>query len=109
MVQSAQLMQVSSLPSHTLFLILSVFPSVSLSVSVSLSLSLSLDCFQYSEDDIPEARFSYDISPMSVSVVKKGKQWYEFLTSICALIGGTFTMVGLISGFLSTIFKSKKI
>ena len=69
----------------------------------------SAQVMQYSEDDIPEARFSYDISPMSVSVVKKGKQWYEFITSICALIGGTFTMVGLISGFLSTIFKSKKI
>jgi hypothetical protein len=68
-----------------------------------------MPCLQYSEDDIPEARFAYDLSPMSVNVVKKGKQWYEFLTSICALIGGTFTMVGLISGFLNAIFKSKKI
>ena len=56
-----------------------------------------------------EARFSYDLSPMSVSITKKGKHWYEFVTSICALIGGTFTVVGLLSGFLSVIFKPKKI
>jgi hypothetical protein len=69
----------------------------------------SAQIMQYDESEIPEARFAYDISPMAVMIVKKGKQWYEFLTSICALIGGTFTMVGLMSGFLSSIFKPKKI
>jgi hypothetical protein len=46
---------------------------------------------------------------MSVVISRKGKQWYEFVTSICALIGGTFTVVGLISGLLNAVFKSKKI
>jgi hypothetical protein len=46
---------------------------------------------------------------MSVTITTLGKQWYEFVTSVCALIGGTFTIVGLLSGFLGTIFKSKKI
>jgi hypothetical protein len=46
---------------------------------------------------------------MSVTISKKGKHWYEFVTSICALIGGTFTMLGLLSGFLGVIFKAKKI
>ncbi len=58
---------------------------------------------------MPEARFSYDLSPMSVVISRKGKQWYEFVTSICALIGGTFTVLGLLSGFLNVIFKPKKI
>ena len=69
----------------------------------------SSQVMHYQDDEIPEARFSYDISPMSVAIQKKGKHWYEFITSICALIGGTFTVVGLVSGFLGTIFKSKKI
>lgn len=69
----------------------------------------SSQIMQYSEDEIPEARFSYDLSPMSVKVERKGKHWYEFITSISALIGGTFTVVGLLSGFLNMIFKSKKI
>ena len=66
-------------------------------------------CGQYDDTEIPEARFSYDLSPMAVMIVTKGKKWYEFITSICALIGGTFTVLGLLSGFLSTIFKAKKI
>ena len=65
--------------------------------------------FQYSEEDIPEARFSYDLSPMAVMIKKKGKHWYEFITTMCALIGGTFTVLGLLSSFLNSIFKSKRI
>ena len=63
----------------------------------------------YNEDDVPEARFSYDISPMSVLITRKGKRWYEFITSICAIIGGTFTVFSLVSGFLNVIFKTKRI
>lgn len=59
--------------------------------------------------EVPDARFSYDLSPMSVVINRKGKHWYEFVTSMCALIGGTFTVVGLLSGALNVIFKSKKL
>ena len=58
---------------------------------------------------MPQARFAYDLSPMSVHIKNKGKRWYEFITSICAIIGGTFTVLGLVSGFLSVLLKSKKI
>ena len=64
---------------------------------------------QYEDDDIPEARFTYDLSPMSVTISKKGKAWYEFITSMCALIGGTFTVAGLLTSFFTTIFKAKRI
>jgi len=63
----------------------------------------------YNEDDVPEARFSYDLSPMSVLITRKGKPMYEFVTSICAIIGGTFTVFSLLSGALSLVFKSKRI
>ena len=63
---------------------------------------------QYGPDDVPEARFSYDISPMAVVIKKTGKPWYSFVTSVCALIGGTFTVVGLLSGFLNVVFKAGK-
>lgn len=69
----------------------------------------SSQTMKYEDDEIPEARFTYDISPMAVQVSRKGKQWYEFVTSMCALIGGTFTVVGLLSGFLNIIFKAKKL
>lgn len=61
----------------------------------------------YDETDVPEARFSYDISPMSVVVEKDGRKWYDYMTSVCAIIGGTFTTLGLIDGLFNMVFKAK--
>jgi hypothetical protein len=63
----------------------------------------------YDEVNVPEARFSYDLSPMSVIVEKEGRKWYDYLTSLCAIIGGTFTTLGLIDGVLYKVFKPKKL
>ena len=63
----------------------------------------------YEENDVPEARFTYDLSPMSVTVARQPKRWYAFVTSICALIGGTFTVVGLLNGMLHVLFKAKRV
>jgi len=63
----------------------------------------------YDEANVPEARFSYDLSPMSVVVEKEGRKWYDYLTSLCAIIGGTFTTLGLIDATLYKIFKPKKL
>lgn len=62
----------------------------------------------YDEVNVPEARFSYDMSPMSVVVQKEGRKWYDYLTSLCAIIGGTFTTLGLIDATLYKVFKPKK-
>ncbi len=75
---------------------------------ISYQMVESSQIMKYDAEDIPEARFTYDLSPMAVVVSKKGKKWYEFVTSMCALIGGTFTVVGLISSFLSVILKAGK-
>jgi len=64
---------------------------------------------QYDEKDVPEARFSYDLSPMSVVVQKEGRKWYDYLTSLCAIVGGTFTTLGLIDATLYKVFKPKKL
>jgi thiol-disulfide isomerase/thioredoxin len=63
----------------------------------------------YDEVNVPEARFSYDLSPMSVVVEKQGRKWYDYLTSVCAIIGGTFTTLGLIDATLYRILKPKKL
>lgn len=69
----------------------------------------SSQLMSYSEEDVPEARFSYDLSPMSVVITRKGKRFYEFLTSVCAIIGGTFTVVSLFNSFLGILFKKKTV
>jgi hypothetical protein len=63
----------------------------------------------YDVVNVPEARFSYDLSPMSVVVQKEGRKWYDYLTSLCAIIGGTFTTLGLIDATLYKVFKPKKL
>jgi Endoplasmic reticulum vesicle transporter len=63
----------------------------------------------YDTVNVPEARFSYDLSPMAVVVEKKGRKWYDYLTSLCAIIGGTFTTLGLIDATLYKILKPKKL
>jgi hypothetical protein len=63
----------------------------------------------YDEVNVPEARFSYDMSPMSVVVQKEGRKWYDYVTSLCAIIGGTFTTLGLIDATLYKVFKPKKL
>jgi len=69
----------------------------------------SSQVMKYSVEEIPEARFSYDVSPMAVLINKSGLKWYEFVTSVCALVGGTFVVVGLINNFLNAILKQNKI
>lgn len=63
----------------------------------------------YDVNNVPEARFSYDLSPMSVVVEKEGRKWYDYLTSLCAIIGGTFTTLGLIDAVLYKVLKPKKL
>jgi len=58
---------------------------------------------------IPQARFSYDLSPVEVVVRKSDRRWYDFVTSIFAIIGGAFTVMSMTSGmlnFANTQFKS---
>lgn len=93
----------------------------------------------YETEDIPEAKFNYDISPMSVVISSKRRAWcvrlcwgyschrmidltmcvagltdwpipfsphpdrYEFVTSLMAIIGGTFTVLGLVDGLLHKV------
>jgi len=61
----------------------------------------------YEDTEIPKATFTFDLSPMSVIVGKKERKLYEYLTSLSAIIGGTFTFLGLIDATLYRVFKTK--
>lgn len=47
----------------------------------------------YDEEEVPEARFAYNISPMSVLVRTEKRPWYDFVTKVLAIVGGTFSVV----------------
>lgn len=63
---------------------------------------------KYDETVVPEARFVFDFSPLSVTIKKENVRLYQFLTSILALIGGTFTVLQVLDGVLGTVAKKMK-
>ena len=56
----------------------------------------------YRNDIIPEAKFIFDLSPISVSYRSTSRQWYDYATSIMAIIGGVFTVVGMLESTVNT-------
>ena len=62
----------------------------------------------YNVQEIPEIKFLWDMSPMSVSLIMEGRRWYEYMTNLLAIIGGTYTTLGLINATLLRIFKLKR-
>eukprot|EP00534_Pseudo-nitzschia_fraudulenta_P002108 CAMPEP_0201125944 /NCGR_PEP_ID=MMETSP0850-20130426/23873_1 /ASSEMBLY_ACC=CAM_ASM_000622 /TAXON_ID=183588 /ORGANISM="Pseudo-nitzschia fraudulenta, Strain WWA7" /LENGTH=544 /DNA_ID=CAMNT_0047394163 /DNA_START=139 /DNA_END=1773 /DNA_ORIENTATION=- len=63
----------------------------------------------YTDDMVPEAKFVYDLSPISVTYRSSSRRWYEYVTSLFAIIGGVFTMVGMIeSSIHATVSKAKR-
>lgn len=63
---------------------------------------------QYAETEVPEAKFTYDLSPMGMYITQKGTHWYTYLTSICALIGGMFTVISMVKMFCDKTSKQFK-
>lgn len=49
---------------------------------------------------MPGVFFSYEISPLMVKYTEKKESFGHFATNICAIIGGVFTVAGLIDTFL---------
>ena len=47
-------------------------------------------------DLVPNAAFHYDISPVMVVVQEETQGFASFVTKICAVIGGIYTVIGLI-------------
>lgn len=44
----------------------------------------------------------YDLTPITVKYTKRRKPFYSFLTTICAIVGGTFTVAGIIDSMIFT-------
>ncbi|KAG5179567.1 endoplasmic reticulum-golgi intermediate compartment-domain-containing protein [Tribonema minus] len=61
----------------------------------------------YDVEDVPEAKFSFDLSPMCVHVRTRARRWYDFVTSVMAIVGGTFTVVGVVDSILFRVLKQK--
>lgn len=62
----------------------------------------------YRNDIVPEAKFLYDLSPIAVSYQSESRHWYDYITSIMAIIGGAFTIVGMLESSISAVVNRKR-
>jgi thiol-disulfide isomerase/thioredoxin len=53
---------------------------------------------------MPHVRFAYDFSPLRVVLEKKSMPWYDFMTSLTAILGGTYAVLRCCGGALDNIY-----
>lgn len=59
---------------------------------------------------IPVVKFHFELSPMQVLITENPKSFSHFLTNVCAIIGGVFTVAGILDSILhNTIRLMKKV
>ncbi|CAF2107284.1 protein disulfide-isomerase 5-4 [Brassica napus] len=59
---------------------------------------------------LPVAKFHFELSPMQVLITENSKSFSHFITNICAIIGGVFTVAGILDSILhQTMTLMKKI
>ncbi|KAH7544328.1 hypothetical protein ACOSP7_030489 [Xanthoceras sorbifolium] len=59
---------------------------------------------------IPAAKFHIELSPMQVIITETPKSFSHFITNVCAIIGGVFTVAGIMDSVLhNTIRLIKKV
>ena len=53
-----------------------------------------------SASNLPGMFVSYELSPMMVQYTEKSRSFSHFLTSVCAIIGGIFSVAGILDAFI---------
>jgi len=64
------------------------------------------------EDDVPQAKFKYNFSPVSIRIYHEYQTFYHFVTRFFAVLGGAYTVISLskdgIFAVSSTVDKGRK-
>uniref|UniRef100_A0A0R3RY80 Endoplasmic reticulum-Golgi intermediate compartment protein 1 n=1 Tax=Elaeophora elaphi TaxID=1147741 RepID=A0A0R3RY80_9BILA len=59
--------------------------------------------YHYSGKLMPALWFRYELQPITVKYTERRQPFYTFITSICAVVGGTFTVAGIIDASLFSL------
>ena len=57
---------------------------------------------------LPGVFVFYDLSPIKVKIVEEGSRLSGFITSICAIVGGIFTVMSLLDGVVNQLFSGRQ-
>uniref|UniRef100_A0A7N0TW20 Endoplasmic reticulum-Golgi intermediate compartment protein 3 n=1 Tax=Kalanchoe fedtschenkoi TaxID=63787 RepID=A0A7N0TW20_KALFE len=49
---------------------------------------------------LPGVYFYYDLSPIKVTFTERSNSFLHFLTNVCAIVGGVFTVAGILDSFI---------
>ena len=58
-----------------------------------------------SSADLPGVFFYYDLSPIRVKFITERKSFLHFVTNCCAIVGGVFTVMGLVDMALDQLLR----
>ncbi|XP_057529195.1 protein disulfide isomerase-like 5-4 [Amaranthus tricolor] len=58
--------------------------------------------------DIPVAKFHFELSPMQVLITENPRSFSHFITNVCAIIGGVFTVAGILDSILHNTLRLVK-
>ncbi|KAL1537906.1 Protein disulfide-isomerase 5-4 [Salvia divinorum] len=58
--------------------------------------------------EIPVAKFHFEPSPMQVLITEDSKSFSHFITNVCAIIGGVFTVAGILDSVLHNTMRLVK-
>lgn len=62
----------------------------------------------YDAEDHAAVKFTYKMSPIQIIVTEKMKPFYHFVTAVCAVVGGVFTVAGILDSMAYTTAKTFK-
>lgn len=54
----------------------------------------------FGESGLPGLFFNYELSPMMVKYTERHRSFMHFLTGVCAIVGGIFTVAGIIDAMI---------
>lgn len=57
---------------------------------------------EYRAEGVPAVFFRYDLSPVTVKFSQVQESFFHFIVQVCAIVGGVFTVAGLIENFVHT-------
>ncbi|GAM26503.1 hypothetical protein SAMD00019534_096780 [Acytostelium subglobosum LB1] len=57
---------------------------------------------------LPGVFFMYDLSPIMMKLGRKSQSFGSFITSVCAIVGGVFTVAGILDSFIYQTTKTIK-
>jgi len=83
-----------------------VVSTVSQSGNVAYQFHHSRRLSTVEESVVPQVQFHFDMEPFSIHIRSSDKRWYDFATSLMAILGGCFVVMRLLSGMSNSLLIS---